>query len=141
MSINVSAHLNFNGNARKALSFYHSVFGGQLSIVTYADAQDDQAASAPEDVIWGQVLAANGFRLMAYDVQSAKTWNPGDNAFYLIVEGTSQKEIAGYWGQLISKGEIIQALAPSQWSPLSGMVKDQFGVIWVMSVVSNTSPN
>lgn len=140
MSINVSPHLNFNGHARKALTFYHSVFGGQLSIISYADAHDPQAASSPEDVIWGQVQAANGFRVMAYDVQSAKAWNPGNNAFYLIVEGTTQQEGTEYWEPLMCGGEIIQPLGPSQWSPLSGMLKDQFGVVWVLSVLGVASP-
>ena len=138
MSINVSPHLNFNGHARKALTFYHSVFGGQLSIVTYADAHDAQSASSPDDVIWGQVQAANGFRVMAYDVQSAKTWNPGDNAFYLIVEGTTKEEITEYWAQLKNDGEIIQPLGPSQWSSLYGMLKDQFGVAWALSIQSSS---
>lgn len=138
MSINVSPHLNFNGHARKALTFYHSVFGGQLSVVTYADAHDAQSASSPDDVIWGQVQAANGFRVMAYDVQSAKTWNPGDNAFYLIVEGTTKEEITEYWAQLKNDGEIIQPLGPSQWSPLCGMLKDQFGVVWALSIQSSS---
>ena len=138
MSIQVSPHLNFNGDARKALTFYHSVFGGQLSIVTYADAHDAQAAPSPDDVIWGQVQGTNGFRVMAYDVQSAKAWNPGDNAFYLIVEGTTKEEITEYWGQLIRGGEIIQPLSPSQWSPLYGMLKDQFGVVWALNIVSSS---
>lgn len=140
MSINVSPHLNFNGHARKALTFYHSVFGGQLSIVTYADAHSAEAARSPDDVMWGQVQAASGFRVMAYDVQSAKAWNPGDNAFYLIVEGTTQEEIKEYWEQLITDGEILQPLAPSQWSPLYGMLKDQFGVVWALSVLNDASP-
>lgn len=141
MSINVSPHLNFKGHARKALTFYHSVFGGHLNIVTYADAHDAKSASSPEDVLWGQVQAANRFRVMAYDVQSAKAWNPGNNAFYLIVEGTTKEEITEYWDQLISGGEIIQPLGPSQWSPLYGMLKDQFGVVWVLSVLNDLAPS
>jgi PhnB protein len=35
MSITNTAHLNFRGDARQALEFYHSVFGGQLMIATY----------------------------------------------------------------------------------------------------------
>lgn len=35
MSITSTAHLNFRGDARQALEFCHSVFGGQLVIATY----------------------------------------------------------------------------------------------------------
>jgi PhnB protein len=83
MSVSTVAHLNFTGNAREALHFYHSVFGGQVMIATYAQAgvpQDspdaDQAVFNPVDpdssdadhVAFGMVAADNGFRLAAYDV-------------------------------------------------------------------------
>lgn len=44
MSITSTAHLNVRGDARQALEFYHSVFGGQLVIATYGQfgvPQDD----------------------------------------------------------------------------------------------------
>jgi PhnB protein len=137
MSLTVSVHLNFKGNARQALMFYQSVFSGQLSIVTYSDGHDSQAADKPDHVMWGQVLADSGFRIMAYDVQTAKSWHPGDNAIYVVIEGATEDGIAGYWSNLNVDAEIIQPLRPSTWSPLSGMLKDQFGVVWVLSVVND----
>ena len=40
MSVTVVTHLNLRGDARAALEFYRSVFGGELTIVTYRDALD-----------------------------------------------------------------------------------------------------
>lgn len=37
MSIRTTTHLNFRGDARAALEFYQSVFGGQVTIATYGD--------------------------------------------------------------------------------------------------------
>jgi PhnB protein len=86
MSVSTVTHLNFTGNAREALEFYHSVFGGQVMIATYAQVgvpQDsphaDQAAFSPVDpdssdadhVAFGMVAADSGFRLAAYDVFGA----------------------------------------------------------------------
>lgn len=86
MSVSTVAHLNFTGNARAALEFYHSVFGGQIVIATYAqvgvphDSSDgDRAVFRPVDpsspdaghVAFGMVAADNGFRLAAYDVFGA----------------------------------------------------------------------
>lgn len=31
---------------------------------------------------------------------------------------------------------IVQPLTPAQWAPLYGMLKDHFGVVWVVDVVS-----
>ena len=38
MTIKATTHLNFRGHARAALSFYQSVFDGDLVVVTYRDA-------------------------------------------------------------------------------------------------------
>ena len=38
MSIHTVTHINFQGQARAALSFYHTIFGGQQTLVTYAEA-------------------------------------------------------------------------------------------------------
>ena len=70
MTVNAVAHLNFRGDARAALEFYHSVFGGGQVVVSYKDAGNVQYSSEADQVMWGQVAADNGFRVMAYDVHS-----------------------------------------------------------------------
>lgn len=86
MSVTTTAHLNFRGNAREALVFYRSVFGGQLVVATYSQvgvpqdsADSDKAVFAPidpssrdaEHLAFGMLAAENGFRLAAYDVFGA----------------------------------------------------------------------
>jgi PhnB protein len=134
MTINVTNHLNFRGDARAALKFYQSVFGGDIVIVTYTDAHNVQDPSEANQVMWGQVAAPNGFRVMAYDVPSRTPWNPGENAFFVSVRGDSDKEIAALWEKLSVDATIAQPLAPSAWTPLYGMLKDRFGVTWVLDV-------
>ena len=134
MSINVTTHLNFRGDAREALKFYQSTFGGDIVIVTYKDAHSVQDPSEADQVMWGQVAAPNGFRVMAYDVPSRMPWNSGENAFFVSVRGDSAKEIATLWEKLSVDATIAQPLAPSAWTPLYGMLKDRFGVTWVLDV-------
>ena len=134
MSIKTVTHLNFRGDARAALAFYQSVFGGQLTIVTYADAHAVQNPAEAEQVMWGQVAAENGFNVMAYDVPSRLKWNAGEIPFFVSVRGADAEEIRGYWEKLAEGAAIVQALAPAGWSPLYGMLKDRFGVTWVLDV-------
>ena len=136
MSINVTNHLNFRGDARAALKFYQSVFGGDLAIVTYQDAHHVQDPSEADQVMWGQVAAANGFRVMAYDVPSRTPWNPGEIPFFVSVRGDAADEITRYWEKLSEGATIAQPLAPSGWTPLYGMLKDRFGVTWVLDVAT-----
>ena len=139
MTVQATTHLNFRGQARDALGFYQSVFGGEQTIATYGQFAATQDAAQADQVIWGQVVSDKGFRIMAYDVQPEKTWNPGDNAFYVSVRGDDAAEIAAYWETLSEGGTILQPLGPAPWSPLYGMVTDQFGITWVMDVMAAQS--
>ncbi|MDY7227050.1 VOC family protein [Hyalangium rubrum] len=134
MSIAVTHHLNFRGEARAALEFYKSVFGGDIAIVTYKDAHNVQVPAEADQVMWGQVAARNGFRVMAYDVPSRQPWEPGKNAFFVSVRGDSADEITGLWEKLALGATVVVPLAKSGWSPLYGMLKDRFGITWVLDV-------
>ena len=136
MTVQTTTHLNFRGQAREALEFYHSVFGGERTIVTYGDLGATQGAAQAEHVIWGQVASDQGFRIMAYDVQPEKAWNPGENAFYVSVRGPSPEAITAYWEKLRVGASVLQPLGASAWSPLYGMLTDRFGVTWVMDVMA-----
>ena len=91
MTVSTTAHLNFRGDARAALTFYQAVFGGQLMIATFGqvgvpqDAPDSDAAvfaaldpadPAAEQVAFGMVAGDDGFRLAAYDVFGATGGGP-----------------------------------------------------------------
>lgn len=134
MTVNVSNHLNFRGDARAALEFYQSVFGGNLAVVTYNDAQNVQEPSEADQIMWGQVAAPNGFHVMAYDVPSRMPWNQGENSFFVSVRSDSAEEITTCWEKLADGSTVIQDLAPAGWAPLYGMLKDRFGVTWVLDV-------
>ena len=134
MTLNVTAHLNFRGNARAVLEFYQSVFGGDLVAFTYRDTNNVQDPAEADQIVWGQVSADNGFRVMAYDVPSSLPWNQGENPFFVSVRSESVEEITTYWDGLIGGSTIVQELAPSGWAPLYGMVTDRFGVTWVLDV-------
>jgi len=131
-----TTHLNFRGDARAALEFYHSVFGGDITLVTYADAHREQDAAAPDQVLWGQVAAGSGFRIMGYDVQADRPFDRGTNSFYVSVRSSSEEEITALWKGLSAEGTVVQDLGPSGWASLYGMVTDPFGVTWVLDVVA-----
>ncbi|MEW2354625.1 VOC family protein [Spirillospora sp. NPDC029432] len=136
MSVNTVTHLNFRGDARAALAFYQSVFGGDTVTVTYKDAGNVQDPAAADQVMWGQVTAGNGFTVMAYDVPADLPWNQGENAFFVSVRGDDPEEITAYWDRLTDGATVVQPLGPAQWAPLYGMLKDRFGVTWVLDVAA-----
>ena len=136
MSVKSVTHLNFRGDARAALGYYQAVFGGDLAVISYKDAGGAQTGPEADQVMWGQVAAENGFRIMAYDVPARTAWNPGEIPVFVSVRGDAAQEIAGFWARLAEGASVVQPLAPSAWSPLYGMLKDRFGVTWVLDVES-----
>jgi PhnB protein len=134
MTVKTVTHLNFRGDACAALTFYQSVFGGELTVVSYADAGNVENPAEADQVIWGQVTAENGFNIMAFDVPSARAWNPGEIPVFVSVRGDDAGEVTGYWERLSDGAAIVQPLGPSFWTPLYGMLKDRFGITWIVDL-------
>lgn len=140
MSVNVVTHLNFRGDARAALEFYQTVFGGDLTIITYQDMGNVQDPTESNQVVWGQVADSSGPRVMVYDVPSRLTWSRGDSPFFMSLRGDAAEEITAYWEKLAVGSTVIVPLEPSQWAPLYGMLKDPFGITWVVDVAVAYNP-
>ena len=65
----LNPYLNFRGNAREAIEFYHSVFGGHLDISTFGEFQMPGTGPDEQDsVMHAQLTTSSGFTLMASDV-------------------------------------------------------------------------
>ena len=135
MSITTTTHLNFRGDARAALELYRSAFGGEITAVTYTDAHNVQDPSEADQIMWGQVQGDNGIHVMAYDVPVRLPYDQGVNSVFVSVRSEDADEITAYWKGLSEGAEVVQDLAPAGWSPLYGMLKDRFGVVWVLDVV------
>jgi PhnB protein len=135
MTIQVTPHLNFRGTAREALEFYRAAFGGELTVISYADLGNADPATA-DHVVWGQVATAEGFRVMAYDVYPHLPLDRGQDPFFVSVRGTDPDELRGHWNRLADGATVHQELAPSQWAPLYGQLTDRFGITWVLDIAA-----
>ncbi|MGO4615879.1 VOC family protein [Nocardia sp. 2YAB30] len=150
MSVNTVAHLNFHGQARAALEFYQSVFGGQTTIATYGDFGMPAELPGATKVVFGQVIADNGFRVMAYDVpgadapgaQGAPTTHRENGTtlttepFFLSVRGDTVEEVGALWERLADGASVIEEFGPAQWAPGFGMLRDRFGITWILDVAA-----
>lgn len=134
MTVTTTAHVNSRGHARELLEFYRSAFDGEVTIATYADIHAVEDPAQADQVAWGQVTAPNGFRVMAYDVQSSRDFDPGRNAFYIALRGTDTDEIQHMWDGLADGATIATPLAPAPFAPLYGMLTDRYGVTWIVDV-------
>lgn len=150
MSLKTTTHLNFRGDARAALEFYQSVFGGRTVITTYGDFGMPVDAPGAQNVVFGQVETPDGFRVLAYDIPGLSGGSAvgagsthrengvtmTDQPFFVAVDGDSLDEVQGIWDKLSVGATIVEPLAASAWSAGFGMVTDQFGVTWILGVTA-----
>ena len=135
MTLTTTPHVNFRGQAREALTYYHSVFGGELALATYADIHAAETPDTADHIAFGRVRAEDGFDLMAYDVQPSKGYDPGDNPFYITLQGTDTDEVTTRWDALTRDAQAtLIPLGPAPFAPLYGMLTDRYGITWIIGV-------
>ena len=78
MASRLNPYISFAGDARQAMEFYQSVFGGELRISTFGEFGAQDAPEA-DKIMHSQLETDNGFTLMASDTPPGMEHNPGTN--------------------------------------------------------------
>jgi PhnB protein len=136
MSSRLNPYITFAGDARQALEFYQQVFGGELSVNTFA--QYGSAPDAPEadKVMHGMLETDRGFTVMAADTPPGMEHNPG-NTIAISLSGDDADELRDYWKRLSDGGTVSVPLEKQMWGDEFGMCSDQFGVSWMVNITQS----
>lgn len=91
MHATLNPYLSFGGRAREAMEFYKSVFGGELTISTFAD---QHVPNAPADGVMHAQLAVDGVPIiMGSDGMDKEEFN----GFSLSLSGNNADELRDYF--------------------------------------------
>lgn len=127
-------YLFFKDNCREAMTFYKECFGGDLQLMTYADAPADECpeGSKPDkDSIMHAYLKNGDFTLMASDMPGDKNAN-GDST-HVYVECDSIADVEKLFKALSNGGKVKLAMADTFWGSHFGILTDKFGKNWMLS--------
>lgn len=132
----LNPYLMFHGDARAAVEFYRSVFGGELTLNTFGDfgmAGGDHGA--PEDgVMHSQLDTDLGFTIMASDVPPGmETGSPATNGT-VSVSGPETEALTGYFQALGEGGNTTMPLEKMVWGDHYGQLTDKFGIDWMFNI-------
>jgi PhnB protein len=133
MPSQLNPYLSFADNAREAMEFYKSVFGGNLEMHTFKEYNASQDPSEDEKIMHSMLEADNGITFMASDTPNSMEFNPGTN-YSMSLSGDDEAELAGYYKKLSEGGAVIMPLEQAPWGDKFGMVTDQYGIQWMVNI-------
>ncbi|WP_134741291.1 VOC family protein [Nocardioides sp. 503] len=131
MTTQLSPYLHFNGGARAAITFYESVFGGELAINTFGDigTEGDKA----DEIMHSQLETPHGLVLMAGDTPPDMTVSRGDTVT-LCLSGDDEPQLRAWFAALSEGGEIHVPLEKQMWGDVFGQCADKHGVSWMVNI-------
>jgi PhnB protein len=134
VSSRLNPYISFRDNAREAMEFYRSVFGGELALSTFGEGGGAAAGSPDADKIMHAMLETDrGFTLMGADTPQGMEHSAG-SAIAISLSGDDADELRRYWEKLSSAGSVTMPLEKQVWGDEFGMCTDQFGIGWMVNI-------
>jgi PhnB protein len=131
----INPHVNFNGNAEEAFTFYKSVFGGEFSkIIRFKDLTGFEVAEHEKNKIMHIALpiGKSGF-LMANDVpETMGKTNERENRSKIVIIAESKEEADKLFNGLSVGGEIEGPIGDTPWGTYFGCFRDKYGIEWMV---------
>ena len=138
MQTRLNPYLSFRDNAREAMEFYRSVFGGKLTVSTFKEYHASEDPSEDNKVMHAMLEGDNGIVFMAADTPNAMDYRPGAN-ISMSLSGDNEKELRSTFEKLSAGGTIMMPLEKAPWGDTFGMCTDRFGVDWMVNIAGQPS--
>ncbi len=135
----VHVYLNFPGTTEEALRYYEKVFGTKIIAMQTFGATPFMKGvpdSAKGKIMHAQLPITETVHLMASDNVpglSPVEFQAGNN-FHVSIVAKDKAEADRAFELLAAGGKVHMPLANAPWGPYFGMVKDRFGVQWMVSL-------
>lgn len=137
----VEPYLFFNGNCEEALDFYRKSLGAEvLFMMRFKDSPEPASAMPPgaENKIMHAHFRIGATELMASD--GCEFEKPKFEGFSLSIAVQTEAEADRAFAALAAGGEVQMPLTKTFWSPRFGMVRDKFGIGWMINTVDPNQP-
>ena len=133
----INPHINFNGNAEEAFTFYKSVFGGEfVKVMRFKDLASDEFPVAEHEankIMHIALPIGKTNMLMANDVPEimGKT-NENENRSKIVISAESKAEADKLFNGLSVGGQIEGPIGDSPWGTYFGCFRDKYGIEWIV---------
>lgn len=138
----INPWINFNGNAEEAFNFYRAVFGGEFTkIIRLKDLAGPDFPVEEKD--------ANKIMQITLPIRSANVLigndvpdfmgkvNENENRSKISVAADSKEDAERIFNGLSIGGQVEAPIGDSPWGTYFGMLRDKYGIEWVIEFDSN----
>jgi len=133
----INPHINFNGNAEEAFTFYKSVFGGEFKkIIRFKDIASAEFPVAEKEAhkIMHIALPIGKNILIANDVpESMGRTNENENRSKISISAESRAEADKLYYGLSAGGQVEGPIGDSPWGSYFGCFRDKYGIEWIIN--------
>ncbi|MDN3482386.1 VOC family protein [Arthrobacter sp. APC 3897] len=138
MSVLMNPYLSFRDNAREAMAFYQSVFGGSLESSTFGEMNMANDPGEADKIMHSSLKTDDGLVLMASDTPAGMNLDEG-SSYSISLSGDDGERLRGYWDKLLDGGQMTMPLEKAPWGDVFGMLDDKFGTSWMFSIETEDS--
>ncbi|WP_404286907.1 VOC family protein [Glutamicibacter arilaitensis] len=136
MSVAMTPYLQFGGVAREAMEYYHSIFGGEYSAMTFQEGMNDGNPATADLIMHSSLFVDRGLHLMGADAMPEMNVT-GNGTIALSNDATDpadEAKLTDWWEKLSEGSRIDEPLAKAPWGDSFGMLTDKFGVCWMFNI-------
>lgn len=132
----INPHINFNGNAEEAFTFYQSVFGGEISkIVRFKDIASDEFPIPENEAhkLMHIALSIGKNYLYANDIlEMMGRVDENENRSKIAITADSKEEATHLYNGLSADGQVEMPLEENPDGSYFAMFRDKFGIEWMI---------
>lgn len=129
----LSPYISFKNNAREAMVFYQSVFGGELDLTTFKELNASVDADEEDNIMHSVLKTGNGITFMGADTPKHMEYNSGSR-ISMSLSGDNEMELTEYFKKLSEGGTVFMPLKKAEWGDIFGMLADKYGVQWMVNI-------
>ncbi|MEO6942202.1 MAG: VOC family protein [Terrimesophilobacter sp.] len=140
MAITLNPYISFLDTAREAMTFYQSVFGGELVLNTFGEMHASEDPRVVDRIMHGVLKTGTGFTLMASDTSDRMVREVGAE-ISISVSGDAEDEqsLRASWEALSEGADVTMPLETAMWGDTFGMLTDRFDIHWMFSIAAAAS--
>lgn len=135
----INTYLTFNGNCRKAMTFYQECLGGELTFQTVGESPlSTKMPKQMKDCMLHSTLTKGALVLQGSDMVPQTGLVKG-NAVSLSLDCSSEDELKNCYAKLSADGKADHPIEDTFWGALFGDLTDKFGNHWLLSFDKNSN--